>query len=641
MNLNMLFDIYVCKLKAKYFEITNQLIETHFQEQLNNGDQRIPSNNTQSFTLMSALKMFTIGLTVLFALIYFSVPKAPVSAQPTALDIPAQSDWIDHGIIFNSGPEGAWDNILWGGFAGCVTKKDGLFYLYYQGSDDYDDAAGTVTNRAIGVATSTDGINFQKYGSNPVVSYSPNNNIEEGAVSCGISMDGTEMIMYYGANLAANSTATSVRANGIVATSADGYAFSDVGIALKNNDRNLWGSGDEVFPVMSLKAPETNQWIVYYIPNGVPQSGILGVAWGDNKLELNSSQGVTEPSGDNVATWGMGGGIVGLQDGTYVVFENDVATDTMEGRIMDPNSPGSLSDPVQTYNFADFKSGVVYYDAPANTWYLYYRNGNGTGYGVKTAVLNPSPTNQSPTVSAGQDITVEIENGTATTTLTGISSDDGLPDPPATTTANWSLVSGPASVSFADPNSLSTDVTMTTDGTYILELAVSDSELNTTDQIVITVNPTITPTPNPTVTETPIPTTTSTPMPTVSPTPSPTASPGPSCQLNSTEWQRSSIKDGRNVRLTAFTSQCDSSETISFEIYEVLAGSQSPILVWSDTTTAAGNNQAKVTWRAVNNCDQPNINCPVPGDVAQYYFVAYSTVNPSQTVVSSILSVTP
>ncbi|NIP25267.1 MAG: hypothetical protein GWO38_15980, partial [Phycisphaerae bacterium] len=90
-------------------------------------------------------------------------------------------------------------------------------------------------------------------------------------------------------------------------------------------------------------------------------------------LNLSNSAGATDGSG-NVATWGMGGGVVSLQDGTYAVFTNNVSTQQLEARIMDPNSPSQLSNPVQTYNFADFNSGVVFFDAASNTWFLYYRN---------------------------------------------------------------------------------------------------------------------------------------------------------------------------------------------------------------------------------------------------------------------------
>lgn len=548
-----------------------------------------------------------IILAMLLGLIVISIHGERVSAQSTPLTIPAEGDWVDHGLIFTKGPEGAWDSILWGGFAGCVTKKNGTYYLYYQGSDGYDDIEDTVTNRKIGVATSSNGLNFQKYANNPVVTHAPNNNIEEGAVSCGVSLDGGNMVMYYGANTYAGGSA--VHANGIAAESSDGFNFSNSGVALNYADPNLWGNGDEVFPVISFKAPETNQWIVYYIPNGVSQSRTLGVAWGSNRLNLSNSAGVRNPSGSSITTWGMGGGAVSLQDGTYAVFTNDVSTRRMEARIMNPNNPSSFSNPVQTYNFSNFNSGVVYYDTANSTWYLYYRNQDASGYGVKTAVTNqPNPTNQPPSVSAGPDTTVTLQNGTASTTLSGSVSDDGLPNPPGATTSSWQRLSGPAAVSFGKPGSPSTSVTMNTAGTYVLELRVTDGQLSSTDTVSITVQG------------------------------EPT---GSGCHFTSADWNRTQARNGHKMRLTANSAGCTSGEPVQFKIYQLVAGSPGQVLIQTQSGTIANNGQAKADWQAFNNCDEAGVNCPAPGNAAQFYFEVYPVNNPTQVITSAILTVSP
>jgi hypothetical protein len=45
-------------------------------------------------------------------------------------------------LIFMAGPEGEWDHILWGGRAASVVKKGDQYFLYYQGSEFYQGAAG-------------------------------------------------------------------------------------------------------------------------------------------------------------------------------------------------------------------------------------------------------------------------------------------------------------------------------------------------------------------------------------------------------------------------------------------------------------------------------------------------------------------
>src|SRR3989338_1194728 len=98
----------------------------------------------------------------------------------------------------------------------------------------------------------------------------------------------------------------------------------------------------------------------------------------------------------------------------------------------------------------------------------------------------PSPTNQAPTVSAGNAQTITLP-GTAT--LSGTASDDGLPTGSSLITT-WSTVSGAGTVTFA-PSASSGQATasFSTAGTYVLRLTASDTALTSTSDITIIVNP--------------------------------------------------------------------------------------------------------------------------------------------------------
>jgi VCBS repeat-containing protein len=93
--------------------------------------------------------------------------------------------------------------------------------------------------------------------------------------------------------------------------------------------------------------------------------------------------------------------------------------------------------------------------------------------------------NTAPAVNAGQDQQIRLPINQVT--LNGAMSDDGLPDPPATVTAEWSKVSGPGTVVFADATDLATTAVFSGAGVYVLELAVGDGTLLTTDEMVVTV----------------------------------------------------------------------------------------------------------------------------------------------------------
>lgn len=66
-------------------------------------------------------------------------------------------------LVLDIGTEGAWDdNYAWGA---SVVYDDGTFYMFYTGRDH------DTYQEDIGVATSTDGIVFTKYGSNPILEH--------------------------------------------------------------------------------------------------------------------------------------------------------------------------------------------------------------------------------------------------------------------------------------------------------------------------------------------------------------------------------------------------------------------------------------------------------------------------------------
>ena len=92
---------------------------------------------------------------------------------------------------------------------------------------------------------------------------------------------------------------------------------------------------------------------------------------------------------------------------------------------------------------------------------------------------------QPPTVNAGADQAVVINDGAA---LAGVVTDDGEPNPPGAVTVTWSMVSGPGTVTFVNPNLQNTIANFSTVGIYTLRLTGDDGQLTSFDDVVIAVN---------------------------------------------------------------------------------------------------------------------------------------------------------
>ncbi|MCB9157720.1 MAG: PKD domain-containing protein [Caldilineaceae bacterium] len=140
-----------------------------------------------------------------------------------------------------------------------------------------------------------------------------------------------------------------------------------------------------------------------------------------------------------------------------------------------------INNPTSTKQNVNAASGIVVLASSQTTDYYYHNYidlGGGSGGGG-------GPTNQPPVVSAGPDQAVTLP---AAATLSGVASDDGLPNPPASLITTWSQQSGPGSVTFANANSANTSASFTQAGTYVLRLTANDGSLTSFDEATITVN---------------------------------------------------------------------------------------------------------------------------------------------------------
>jgi len=283
------------------------------------------------------------------------VRTAPVTKTGGAINIPKDAEWTGRGIVLPAGGSGSWDVRLTGALSPCtVVKKDGTYFLYYIGADGNRSTDGGPRHRALGVARSEDGVHFTKYSGNPILTYLPHNNEEEGIFSAGAFLDDNgEIVLYYSALDAGSSTSTTVDSDVRLAVSSNGLNFTDKGDVLSHADSKVWGYGDELFPVGAFREGSTHY--VYYIAKGY--GGVywdLALAQGSSR---NNIKGNTRKVLDVGSNWAKSGCPVRLSANKIAVSicRNKVT----EMRTASISSPHKLSSPAQTYST---RTGGMYLD---------------------------------------------------------------------------------------------------------------------------------------------------------------------------------------------------------------------------------------------------------------------------------------
>jgi len=103
--------------------------------------------------------------------VFVGIIGLSMPAQAQALDtIPENiSEWTEQGVVLQTDPAISWEeqNVI---AVSGVSKVAGTYYLFYlAGFDGCWDADGDSNHQAVGLATSTDGVNFTKYSGNPVL----------------------------------------------------------------------------------------------------------------------------------------------------------------------------------------------------------------------------------------------------------------------------------------------------------------------------------------------------------------------------------------------------------------------------------------------------------------------------------------
>ncbi len=263
------------------------------------------------------------------------------------------ASWNKHSgnPVLAPGATGSWDAA---GIASPTVIKDGGTYkMWYMG----ENAAG---KPQIGYATSTDGITWQKHGSNPVVQLGTGFEAD-GVGSPSVILDGATFKMWY----------TAKQGEGILGMLTIGYATSSDGVSwskntapvLQKGSSSSWeGKGVGVASVIKDGALY-KMWYTGYVDSAGVTTSKIGFASSSDGISWTKSGSPAVNTGD-VSSWegrGVGGMSVMNDAGSYKMWysglDSNLAASTGLATIP---SFTALTTAVQAQSPTTFRFGVTH-----------------------------------------------------------------------------------------------------------------------------------------------------------------------------------------------------------------------------------------------------------------------------------------
>lgn len=126
-------------------------------------------------------------------------------------------------------------------------------------------------------------------------------------------------------------------------------------------------------------------------------------------------------------------------------------------------------------------------DAPPNAdivAFFHQQDGQRLYLRYDADVRREAASNRAPVVNAGGAQVITLP---ASASLDATATDDGLPNPPGVMTLTWSQLSGPGTVVFSNPSSVSTQASFSVAGSYVLRLTAFDGALSGQSDVTVVV----------------------------------------------------------------------------------------------------------------------------------------------------------
>jgi hypothetical protein len=277
------------------------------------------------------------------------------------LKVPLSTDWDYPGsVALSPKADAGWDYYFGAKSPGAMVKLGGTYFLYYIGgtgptvSEPIDELADS----KLGVATSTDGVTFTKYASNPIIEYTTGSYEHEGVFSVAAVVVSGTVHLYYGVtHHTGTPSANSVDGRIYHRSSTDGYTFGSATLIYSVE-------GDEYYSLGVTHDGSTYR--LYHIGPTGTGVGVLNMISGTSATSLSGNAVIQSET-----NWSHGGDVNFIGD-EIALLHLGKGSGVIQTRIVETNYWSLISDYMESYVFdADRTNQLVYLDRSASKWFMY------------------------------------------------------------------------------------------------------------------------------------------------------------------------------------------------------------------------------------------------------------------------------
>jgi uncharacterized protein YegP (UPF0339 family) len=346
---------------------------------------------------------------------------------------------------------------------------------------------GTVTDDGLPISPGSVTTTWSKVSGLGIVTFGDANAMDTTAV---FSTDGTYVL-----RLTADDSQL-IHWDEVTVTVDPAPQFFDIRVAADPDDAEESASGGVGLTSSDLElTQESTQQTVGMRFNGaaIPQGATVTSASIQFQVDETGSQAtsltIQAEAADNAATFVSSSGNISSRPRTVAAVQWSPAAWNSTGEVGPDQQTPDLSEVIQeVVNRSGWTSGnslvIIITGTGKRVADSYDGDPNGAPL-LHVEFSTGPPGNRAPDVDAGPDQSVAPG---ADATLSGMVTDDGLPDPPSVTTT-WTKESGPGDVTFGSTTAAVTTASLSANGTYVLRLTADDGELVAWDEVTITVAP--------------------------------------------------------------------------------------------------------------------------------------------------------